>query len=213
VAAESAEWSPDGTQIAYTALFPGQKKRVFVVSVSAGESRQVAGGELYMRNAGWTPDGNSLLFFGMKTAERYTISFVDLKTMKTTDVPASEASAGATLSPDGRYIAATPIDGQKLMIYDVAAQKWTELAKQNVNAIVWSYDSQYVYFDTQSSADPAIYRVRVSDHKLETVASLKNLRRVILPYWAWMGLTPAGSPLLMRDTGTQEVYALDLQLP
>lgn len=213
VQAESADWSPDGRQIAYTAILPGKRENVFVVSASTGEARLIAGGELYMRNAGWTPDGNSLLYFGMKTAQRYSISFVDLKTMNTTDVPVSEASAGATLSPDGRYIAATPIDGQKLMIYEVAARKWSELARQNVNAIVWSLDSQYVYFDTQSNADPAIYRVRLSDHKLEPVASLKNLRRVILPFWAWMGLTPDGSPLLMRDIGTQEVYALDLQLP
>ncbi len=210
---ESAEWSPDGTQIAYTAVLPGQREDVFVISVSAGESRRVAGGELSMRQGGWTPDGNSLLYFALKNADRYTISFVDLKTMKTRDIPASEASVGATLSPDGRYIAATPVDGQKLMIYDVAAQKWSDLAKQNVNAIRWSYDSQYVYFDTQSNSDPAIYRVRVSDHKLETVASLKNLRRVILPFWAWMGLNPDGSPLLMRDTGTQEVYALDFEAP
>ena len=211
---ESAEWSPDGTQIAYTALLPGQRESGFVVSASAGESRLVVnGGKFSMRLGGWTPDGTSLLYFALQTAERYKISFVDLKTMKITDVPASEASVGATLSPDGRYVAAAPVDGQKLMIFDVAAQKWSELAKQNVNAIRWSYDSQYVYFDTQSNADPAIYRVRVSDHKLETVASLKNLRRVILPDWAWMGLTPDGSPLLMRDTGTQEVYALDLEEP
>ena len=210
---ESAEWSPDGTQIAYTALLPGQRESVFVISVSAGESRVVAGGAFSMRHGGWTPDGNALLYFAWKSADKYTISFVDLKTMKTRDISASEASVGATLSPDGRYIAAAPVDGQKLMIYDVAAQKWSDLAKQNVNAIRWSYDSQYVYFDTQSNANPAIYRVRVADKKLETVASLKNLRRVILPFWAWMGLTPDGSPLLMRDTGTQEVYALDFEEP
>ena len=166
-----------------------------------------------MLSSGWTPDGNSLLFFALKAAETPAISFVDVKTMKVTDVPTGDASVGATLSPDGRYIAAAPIDGQKLMIYDVAAQKWSELAKQNVNAIRWSYDSQYVYFDTQSNAAPAVYRVRVSDHKLETVVSLKNLRRFILPFWAWTGLTPDGSPLLMRDTGTQEVYALDFEEP
>jgi eukaryotic-like serine/threonine-protein kinase len=210
---ESADWSPDGTQIAYTAILPGQREKLYVTSVSAGESRQVAGGAMSMLSSGWTPDGNSLLFFALKAAETPAISFVDVKTLKVTDVPSGEASVGATLSPDGRYIAAAPVDGQKLMIYDVAAQKWSELAKQNVNAIRWSYDSQYVYFDTQSNADPAVYRVRVSDHKLETVASLKNLRRVILPFWAWMGLTPDGSPLLMRDTGTQEVYALDFEEP
>ena len=32
-------------------------------------------------------------------------------------------------------------------------------------------------------------------------------------FQAWMGLTPDGSPLLMRDTGTQEVYTLDFEEP
>jgi len=35
-----------------------------------------------------------------------------------------------------------------------------------------------------------------------------------MAYWTyWMGLTPDDSVLAMRDTGTQEIYALDLQLP
>ena len=96
-------------------------------------------------------------------------------------VPASDASVGATLSPDGRYIAAAPVDGQKLMIYDVAAQKWSDLAKQNVNAIRWSYDSQYVYFDTQSNSDPAIYRVRVSECYRDISTSRFHRSANILP--------------------------------
>jgi hypothetical protein len=48
---------------------------------------------------------------------------------------------------------------------------------------------------------------------VEQVCSLKDFRRA-LSYWvAWMGLTPDGAPLLMRDTGTQEVYALDFHVP
>jgi len=209
----SADWSPDGTQIAFTAVRPGQKEHVFLVSASASEPRPVGDAQFSVRSAGWAPDGNSIAVFAMEVADKFSIRFVDLKTTKTTIIPASEAQIGATLSPNGRYIAATTIDGQKLMIFDVSSQRWSEVAKQNVNAIRWSRDSQYVYFDTQSNADPTIYRVRVSDKKLESVASLKSLRRVILPFWPWMGLTPDGSPLLMRDTGTQEVYALDFEEP
>ena len=70
-----------------------------------------------------------------------------------------------------------------------------------------------IYFDTQSSADPAVFRIRLADRKLEKIASLKSFRRVVLPYQGWIGLTPEESPLLMRDTGTQEVYALDFEEP
>jgi hypothetical protein len=45
------------------------------------------------------------------------------------------------------------------------------------------------------------------------VASLKEFRRVVTPWISWSGITPDGAPLLMRDIGTQEVYALDFEAP
>jgi Tol biopolymer transport system component len=99
------------------------------------------------------------------------------------------------------------------MLFDFAANKWSELSNIGVGTTQWSRDGQYVYFDNGSSENPAVYRVRVADHKVEQVCSLKGFRRA-LSYWvAWMGLTPDGAPLLMRDTGSQEVYALDFHVP
>jgi eukaryotic-like serine/threonine-protein kinase len=211
---ESADWSPDGSQIAFAGGLPGEKAHVFLVAASTGASRQVASENLSLHKPGWTPDGNSLLLVGaFEGPEKSSIRFLDLKTMKMTPLPDSQGRVGAALSPDGRYVAATTVDGQKLLLFEVATQKWSELAKASVNAIQWSQDSKTVFFDTQSSAEPAIYRVSMSDRKLETVASTKSLRRVILPFQAWMGLTPDDSPILMRDTGTQEVYALDFEEP
>jgi eukaryotic-like serine/threonine-protein kinase len=209
---ESAEWSPDGNQLAFTAALPGGREHLFMVSASAGASQQITTGGLDVHHAGWAPDGNSVLLFEANSPENSSLGFLDLKTMKVSTLPDSRGRMGATLSPDGRYVAATTVDGQKLLLFDVPAQKWSDLAKQSVGAMEWSSDSKSVYFDTQNSADPAIYRVMLSDHKLERVASLKNFRRVILPFQSWMGLTPDGSPLLMRDTGTQEIYALDFEV-
>jgi len=72
-----------------------------------------------------------------------------------------------------------------------------------------SRDSKYVYFDVGGN-DPGFYRVRVGDRKLERLASLKHLR--LAPVW-WTGLSPDGSPLILRDVGIEEIYALDVQLP
>ncbi len=137
----------------------------------------------------------------------------DLKTLKVSTVPDSHGLYWPALSPDGRYVVATTMDGQRLMLFDSASQKWSELASASIGFTQWSADNKYVYFDTGFSADLAVYRVRIADRKTERVADLKNLRRVVEPFISWSGLSPDGSPLLMRDVGTQEVYALDFEAP
>ena len=52
-------------------------------------------------------------------------------------------------------------------------------------------------------------RVRVSDRRVEKVVGLKNMKNTGWGGGLWFGVTPDGSPLLLRDTGTQEIYALD----
>jgi len=44
------------------------------------------------------------------------------------------------------------------------------------------------------------------------VYRVKDFRQV--PYWGdWGGLAPDDSPLLLRDAGTHDIYALDWQAP
>jgi hypothetical protein len=64
----------------------------------------------------------------------------------------------------------------------------------NVGFTEWSKDGKYIYFDTGLSDDPTMYRVRVADRKLERVASLKGLRRAVMAWTPWSGVTPDGSP-------------------
>jgi ribonuclease BN (tRNA processing enzyme) len=45
------------------------------------------------------------------------------------------------------------------------------------------------------------------------IASLQEVRRTGVFGWPWVGLTPDGNPLILRDTGTEEIYALDVDLP
>jgi len=77
----------------------------------------------------------------------------------------------------------------------------------------WSHNGQYLYFDSSLNDDPAFVRVRISDHKLERVASLKGVRRFSGQFGSWSGLAPDDSLLLVRDTSSQEIYALDWQAP
>ena len=55
-------------------------------------------------------------------------------------------------------------------------------------------------------------RVHIADKKIERVADLRDLR--VTGYFnGWLGLAPDDSPLLLRDTGSQDVYALDWHTP
>jgi len=49
--------------------------------------------------------------------------------------------------------------------------------------------------------------VRIPDGNVERVASLSDIRR-----WnvEWSGLTTDDSPLILRDAGPEEIYAMDV---
>jgi hypothetical protein len=89
-------------------------------------------------------------------------------------------------------------------------EKWTELAQLPMSYPNWSRKSDYIYFDS-AGGDPAFYRVRIADRTLERLVSLKNIRRAGL--FLWTGLAPDDSPLLLRDVGVEEIYALDWNAP
>jgi eukaryotic-like serine/threonine-protein kinase len=213
---DSAGWSPDGRQIAIAGNSPGETSQLYIVPAEGGTPRKMVAGQENVTRVSWAPDGNSITFGDASSPNTSVIRSLDLQTQKVTTLPGlpnGQRLDSPLHSPVGNYAVAITQDGQRLMLFDVAENKWSELSNIGVGDTQWSRDAQYVYFDTGSSQDPAIYRVHVADHKLERICSLKDFRRA-LSYWiAWMGLTPDGAPLLMRDTGTQEVYALDFHIP
>jgi len=78
----------------------------------------------------------------------------------------------------------------------------------------WSRDSQYVYFQLGANAPQSdnLARVRITDRKIEKIKSLEAVRQVGF-FGNWFGLAPDDSPLMLRDAATQEIYALDVELP
>ena len=104
------------------------------------------------------------------------------------------------------------LDSHALMLFDFNTQTWSELVKSDIGWLQWSRDGRHVYFKRLGS-ETAIMRVRIDDHAVEEVVSLKNIKNTGFSGGLWIGLTPDDSPLLLRDTGTQEIYALDWKEP
>ena len=128
---------------------------------------------------------------------RSAIYQLNLKTNQLTTLPGSKGKWFPILSPDDNYIAALS-NTNHLMLFDMKTQKWTELTKITADHPTWSHDGKYVYFDSTAGGEPAFYRVQIKDHKLERVASLKDVKRPHREACAsWTGLTPDDSPLAL----------------
>jgi len=70
-----------------------------------------------------------------------------------------------------------------------------------------------LYFDTFEIEKPAYYRIGLGQRRPELVVQLSDLKRYRGVPSIWSGITPDGSPLFLRDVSTDEIYALDLELP
>ena len=90
-------------------------------------------------------------------------------------------------------------------------RKWSGFENDPIDNKAFSADGQYYYFDKYVNNDPAVFRVRMRDRQIERVVSLKEVRRSQGVMGWWMGLTPDGSPMVLRDTSIEEIYALDFK--
>jgi Tol biopolymer transport system component/DNA-binding winged helix-turn-helix (wHTH) protein len=211
-------WSPDGKRIAFTAEVPGQPHRIYVVSADGGRPSQLTARNHYETDANWSPDQNSLVFGGVPWLEgeatsSAAIHMLDLKTRQVSRLSGSEGLYSPHWSPDGRYVLAKSVDSPKLMLFDFSTQKWAELASSPADYPNWSGDGRYIYFINPYIAEPTVYRIRISDRKLELVTSLSRQRLGWSIAGKWTGLAGDDSPLVLRDTGSEEIYALDWEAP
>jgi hypothetical protein len=77
----------------------------------------------------------------------------------------------------------------------------------------WSHDSQYLYFDSQGSDGDEVLRYRIKDGKIEKIASLTGIQRANGTLGAWFGLGPGDAPMIVRNTGIWQIYAIDWDAP
>ena len=210
-------WAPDGKWIAFMGSEPGKGWKIFVVSADGGMPQRLMPGERSEANPGWSPDGAHLVFGRLPWMEGgiagvAAIHVLDLKTKQASTIPGSEGLMSPRWSPDGRHIAAMSYGLKGIQVlFDFTTQKWTELTKVVGVYNRWSRDGQYVYF--RGASEPAIFRVRVSDQRLERVVTLGHTPMAQGVVGPWNGLAPDDSILITRDVGIQEIYALDVDLP
>ena len=208
-------WSPDGKQIVFSGGQFGKPAKIFLVSAQGGTVQELLSESRSEMDPTWSPDGKRIAFGRLAFAEDQDIEVLDLQTHQVSVLPGSQGIFSPRWSPDGRFLVAVGSDSRKLVRFDFQTQKWTDWVTQTTDLgfPAWSRDSKYLYFDSTFSNDQSYRRLKVGDTKSEEAVSLKNLRRYFSSIGLWSGLAPDGTPIFVRDISTQEIYALDVQLP
>jgi serine/threonine protein kinase/dipeptidyl aminopeptidase/acylaminoacyl peptidase len=210
-------WSPDGTQIVFYENLPDQPSRIFTISPDGGTPKALipdGGGAQSgaQSDPGWSPDGSKIIFASGPTNAGSALYILDIATHRIAPVPGSQGLYSPRWSPDGRYLAAFPSDESELHLFNIQTQKWTVFPTGLVAWPNFSRDSQYI--DVLSGrGGSAVIRIHIPDGKIQQVADLKNF--VYTGYFGdgSLALDPDDSPLLLRDAGSSDVYALDWQEP
>jgi len=99
------------------------------------------------------------------------------------------------------------------MLYSLKDGAWTEWAYEEANLGYpsWSADSKYLYYQNLGE-NASVKRIRVGQSSPEVVFKLAGLPR----YQAvgfWTAVTPQGESMFVRDLSTDEIYAMDIDLP
>lgn len=214
VSAMLPRWSPDGSQILYSATQAGKPWRIFLISSQGGNPEELIPGSDYSQvDATWSPDGSRIAFGQLNAAG--PVFLLELKTRQISTLSAPEILFSPRWSPDGRYIAALSADSKKLVLFDFKTRQWSDWVSEtgSIGFLTWSPDARYLYYDQTATQHPTFQRVKVGFTRPEVLFQLRDLNEYNDPLiGAWTGLAPDGSGLFVRDLSAREIYALDLDL-
>ena len=208
-------WSPDGRFIAFMEWGPvsdpnKRTNKIYLVPADGGAPMLLLAGDFLPSDPTWSPDGRSIAYGGAVNNQT-EIRILNLDTRQSITVPGSKDMFSPRWSPDGRYIAALTSDERQLWFYSFESTRWQQLLLPIPNWLgdpTWSHDGGSLYIFSNYK----IYKFRVPDGRAELVASAEGME-ILAPvfHWdRWFGLTPDDRIMVLRDRGTDELYALDL---
>jgi DNA-binding winged helix-turn-helix (wHTH) protein/Tol biopolymer transport system component len=205
-------WSPDSKQILFTAMADGNSS-IHLVSTEGGNPQRLLPGETSAGDGNWSADGKKIVFGRNGIgADRGDLRILDLVSGKQTVIPGSSVMYSPRWSPDRRFITALFADQRpSLPVFDFKTQKWSMLpVSGNLGFPSFSRDSGYIYFGRGGSSQ-GVFRIPVTGGKEERVIDLTNWHMAGV-FGSSMSLDPTDAPLVLRDVGSDDIYALTLEV-
>lgn len=204
-------WSPDGQSIAFMGIGYTGDWEVDSVPATGGSIRSLSHGNRAKGYPDWSATGDQLAFSDVPPVSQpggiYTLN---LRTNRIETMSGSTDYFFPRWSPDGRSLLALHAGDLYLYLRGLTSEKWRLLADVPAAYPVWSHDGRYVYFRPYDSKNPAIFRVEVQTGRIEKVANLADVERGPFFMGDWIGLAPDGSPLVVNNATTEDIYRWDL---
>jgi len=154
-------WSPDGTLIAYDAL--QDQYGIGIIRVDGSDQRFFPTG-LWNTNLVWSNDGSTLIFNRLQGSRRQIFSIgVDGTQEFLLTVDTLKTHSNPTVSPDGRYLTFWEYDAgvptPRVVVRDLITRGELTISSHGFG-VVWSKDSQWMYYDEKTDRGSMIYRIK-----------------------------------------------------
>ncbi len=152
---------------------------------------------------------------GYTTEEELGIYRLDLRTRAVSVLPGTERMQYPKCSPRGDVLAmGKPPEGMAEASYwafFVDRGRWERLGAMPIGYPNWSRDGES--FTGHNEATRRIERWSRATGRLEAVAGVSDIPLLTWAVVPWMRLAPDGSPMVVRDRSTRDLYALDWEAP
>jgi eukaryotic-like serine/threonine-protein kinase len=207
-------WSPDGKKIVFFEALGQDPTKIYEISPDGGTPKPLLPNDPNPQSdPNWSPDGSKIVFGGGAFSAASGISILDLATQQVSTLPRSQGLYSPRWSSNGRYITGLSGDESKLFVFDVHSQKWTQLGTGAFSWPTFSKNGDYLYVLSWQKGAAGVLKIRLSDNKTERILDLTNF--VYTGHFpdSSLSLAPDDSPLLFRDAGSSDVYALDWEEP
>jgi hypothetical protein len=203
-------WSPDSSKLLVYGRDAKGLDKVYLISPLGGTPQALFADDPDEQiNPSWSPDGKRIVmswFYASGKEPLSEIKIYDLATHQITTLPNSKDLDAPRWSPDGQWVSGVNIYTTELFVFNLKTQRWTSVEKGDNDYTIWSHHGGYLYF-FHSGIDTGIFRIKPTGSPAELVVDLKGFRFTSY-YSGWVGLDLDDAPMVLRDVGGDDIYAL-----